>query len=977
MSATPPLQLAAGVSIVPYRLERPLSPGTDVWLAQDEKQGRPVALKLLTRAVPSDRGRREALVMQLRKAAASLLHPGIVPVLDFIAREDALLSVMELVEGETLTARLRRGSPGQPEFMKIAWQLASALDQAHGREIFHGALTSDDVLLDRAGNVRLTGFGFNALSGRRERGEVLQLDIPAERVPSLAYLSPEQLSGKPVDRQSEVYSLGVLLYFLGTGQLPFDAASAAEMVAKGGGQSPRNPQELNPAMTRPMLHLIGKSIFKNRSSRYASMREVLEDIRKADPDIEKNAAFPVAPRAAAAAPAPRPAEKLQATFVIAELPYHDLLARKKPEAASMLGAKMQQIVGEAVYLFDGEILDSIGPRLVAIMPTSEKAIDAARRIVSDLAEHNASPGATGPVEPRTVIHRGEVIREDRTLAGPAAELAGRILASLEPLQLIVSERVLDDARIPAETAPLGRVDGVAFHPLPVDQTAVVPEAPPAAPSVEEEGPADEESRVPAGTASPRKKSWLPMVAAAGVAAVVLGATAFMFIRQREGAEQAVAVSTPASKPAAEAKPRPSKLFVPPFEVTTADAAVAEKAKTISAGVATLLRASGALPVTDAPSADALQLTVRSASADPVTQIIPQISGRPEGPAVAVADSGAAMSEIVRWISTTLQIPADRILSSVPSANEQFANAIMKRQQDPKGALVSVRAALAADPDFIAAQRLAIDLYDDAGDRGGALEAAMKVAAADNSDVDIRRRIGQWQAEKGSPTESVRWYGEVLRRKPDDLAALEALGRYALSAGDEAAFRKIVARVEKVAPAQGPRLHTPDLLALAGSYERAAPMYYDIEGQQARNGALAFKIGRIAALRDSFEIASIELGKLRESDPDYGAPLLEAYIAAKKDLLPETEKALQRAQQGAAWDEDVYTHSAEIYAMLSQRNKVIDSLEKAIARGEANATFVLRRPPFFYLGYDQRSSRIKSQLEAQKFELRAALSKITL
>lgn len=966
MSAQAPFPLTEGASFSHYRLIAPIGRNRNVWRAEDTRQQKPVVVKLLSRAVPADRGRRDALVLQIRKSAALLRHPGIVTFNDVIATDEALVAVLESVAGETLGDRLRRGIPDFPEFLQMAYQLADALDAAHMQEIIHGNLTVDDVLIDIDGNVRLVGFGMNALSGRKDRGDVMAREQTENSLAALAYYSPEQITGKPVDRQSDIYSFGAVLYVAATGKLPFEASTVAEMLTKVTQASPRSPQELNPAVNRAALHIIGKSLFKNRKPRYASLKEAMEDMRKADPEIAEKAAYPVLAKPVQQAPAAAVSAPAIATFLIAELPYHELLRKENPDAATRVSALMQQLVGEAAYLYDGEVLDSVGSRMVAVMPSSAAAIDAARRALTDIRQFNAEQSAGRvAVEPQIVVHRGQVLRRDRSLEGKAADLAMQLVQSLQPLQIVFSETVLQDASMVIEGEPLGTVAGVRFFAFPEPHAEPVAEV--AAPA---EKPVEAAAETP--LAPPRRPGVGLMIAAAAVLVIGVAAVLWLMFQSKRPV-------APAPAPVVKVAPpkEPSKLFISSFDIVSTDAALTERTRRIAAGVSSLLRASGAVPMADAPAPGSLQLSVRAATPDPVAQLIPQLSGKGDGPAIDPNDTAAAMTDIVKWVATSLDLPVDRILSGNAAANEHFASALGAASTDPKAALAAVQAAVAADPQFLPAQRLSVDLHDRAGDRAGAVASAVRVASLDAKDTDIRRRLARWKVEGGAPVEAVALLGEVVALAPADRGALEELARYALSAGDQPVFEKLAARIEATAPADTSRIHRPDIFALAGSYDRAAPLYYDIEAKEKSNAALAFKIGRIAALRDSYEIAGLELDKLRRLSPQYGAPLLEAYIAARKELVPETEKALARAQQGAAWNDDFYTYSAEIYGMLSMRAKVIESLEKAISRGEACATFVLLRPPYFYLGYDQRSGRVKSELEAQKFALRAELAKLRL
>src|SRR4030081_3038425 len=211
-----------------YRLEARIGAGgmSTVYRALDETLQRQVAIKLLNRAVSPDSAQLERFRREAR-AVAQLSHPHVVGVIDAGEDEGRPYIVFEYVEGETLKERIRRhGRLEIAEAVAYAIEIARALGAAHARHIVHRDVKPQNVLIDEEGSAKVTDFGIARTldeEGLTADGRVLG---------TTDYVSPEQALGQPVTGQSDLYSLGIVLYEMLTGQVPFRGDSPVAVAMK-------------------------------------------------------------------------------------------------------------------------------------------------------------------------------------------------------------------------------------------------------------------------------------------------------------------------------------------------------------------------------------------------------------------------------------------------------------------------------------------------------------------------------------------------------------------------------------------------------------------------------------------------------------------------------------------------------------------------------------------------------------------------
>ena len=259
-----------------YRVLKRLGSGgmADVYCAEDTQLGRRVALKMLYRRFAED----EEFVERFRReasSAAGLQHPNIVGVFDRGEWDGTYYIAMEYLEGQTLKQLVREHGACPPELaIDITIQVLRAARFAHKRGIVHRDIKPHNVILDAEGRAKVTDFGI-ARAGASDMTETGSIMGTAQ------YLSPEQAQGQPVSPRSDLYSVGVLLYELLTGRVPFDAESPVTIALKHVSERPQPPSELNPDVPPALEAVVMRALEKDPARRFADADEFIAALEAA------------------------------------------------------------------------------------------------------------------------------------------------------------------------------------------------------------------------------------------------------------------------------------------------------------------------------------------------------------------------------------------------------------------------------------------------------------------------------------------------------------------------------------------------------------------------------------------------------------------------------------------------------------------------------------------------------------------------
>jgi len=264
-----------------YRLVDRIGSGgmADVWRATDSELDRDVALKVLHENFARD----EEFVERFRReasSAAGLQHPNVVSVYDRGSYEGSYYIAMELIEGSSLRDLITRGlEPG--EAVEVTRQVLAAASFAHGKGIIHRDLKPMNVLIDREGRVKVTDFGI----ARAGNSEITQT---GSVMGTAQYLSPEQAQGMEVTATADIYSIGVMLFEMLTGRLPFEGENAVAIAMKQVSEPPVAPSAINPAISPALDSVVLRALAKDPAERFASAAEMAAALDGAEADPRRS-----------------------------------------------------------------------------------------------------------------------------------------------------------------------------------------------------------------------------------------------------------------------------------------------------------------------------------------------------------------------------------------------------------------------------------------------------------------------------------------------------------------------------------------------------------------------------------------------------------------------------------------------------------------------------------------------------------------
>lgn len=264
----------------------------EVYLAQDTKLERTVALKVLPAEVVADEQRMGRFIREA-KTASALNHPNIITIYEIGQDGSVLFIATEFIEGETLRQHLSKTTLTILEALDVAIQAASALAAAHKAGVVHRDIKPENLMLRRDGILKVLDFGLAKLTDawkesidREAQTLTLVETVPGTVLGTTVYMSPEQARGFEVDERTDIWSVGVLLYEMVTGHIPFEQETPSDVIAAILRTDPPTLSSFVPAVPAELERIVEKTLEKNRDERYQGIKDLLVDLRRLKKQLE-------------------------------------------------------------------------------------------------------------------------------------------------------------------------------------------------------------------------------------------------------------------------------------------------------------------------------------------------------------------------------------------------------------------------------------------------------------------------------------------------------------------------------------------------------------------------------------------------------------------------------------------------------------------------------------------------------------------
>ncbi|HVN05770.1 MAG TPA: protein kinase [Bryobacteraceae bacterium] len=276
--------LSAGAVVAHYRIVSRLGAGGmgEVYLAEDLNLERPVALKILLSEMAHDTDRMRRFVQEA-KTASALSHPNVARVFEIGEAGGVSFLAMEYIEGQTLASRISGAPLPLAEALDIAIQVTDALDAAHSKGIVHRDIKPANIMIGPRGHVSVLDFGLAKMNAGGagssfSRAATQFLTDPGMVMGTVHYMSPEQALGREADARSDLFGLGVVLYEMATGRLPFSGANATELLLQILHAQPEAMARFNYETPVELERIVRKCLEKDRDRRYQTARDLMVDL---------------------------------------------------------------------------------------------------------------------------------------------------------------------------------------------------------------------------------------------------------------------------------------------------------------------------------------------------------------------------------------------------------------------------------------------------------------------------------------------------------------------------------------------------------------------------------------------------------------------------------------------------------------------------------------------------------------------------
>ncbi len=417
-----------GTTISQYRILERLGQGGmgEVYLALDTHLNRKVALKFLLKDSGKDPSRSKRLLHEAR-AAAVLDHPFICKIYQAVDSEDHDFIAMEYVEGKTLRDVLQEGPLPLKEVMRIALEIAEALEVAHERGIVHRDLKPGNIMLGRGGHIKIMDFGLAkqvGLPGTEgdQAATTSGISVAGAIVGTLEYMSPEQLRGLDVDARTDIFSLGLVLCELLTGQQPLRRSLSVDTAGALLSPEPVPLPRHSGSSTPFFSHVLRRMLEKDRNNRYQSTKDLIAELQLVKVESVSSAG------------------RRLAAIMFTDLVGYSAATQRDESLAMQLLEEHRRLARPVFSKYEGEEIKTIGDAFLVEFSSALNAAKCAIEIQKSLFERNQVEPPERQIQMRVGIHLGDVIHQEGDVFGEGVNIAAR----MEPLAVAGGICVSDD-----------------------------------------------------------------------------------------------------------------------------------------------------------------------------------------------------------------------------------------------------------------------------------------------------------------------------------------------------------------------------------------------------------------------------------------------------------------------------------------------------------------------------------------------------
>jgi serine/threonine protein kinase len=438
-----------GTEISHYKILKKLGQGGmgHVYLAEDTRLGRKAAIKLLAPEFSRD----ETIIERFKReaqAVAALNHKNIVTIYEFGDFQENPYIVMEFVDGESLRDRQRRKKLSMEEVISISRQICEGLSKSHKTGIIHRDLKPENILFDQEGQLKILDFG---LAKFRSHENITQ---KSTRVGTINYMSPEQLQGDEVDAQSDIFSLGIMLYELFTGSMPFKGDYEASIIYSILHEQPKPVAEFNLDLPETVQNLLNKALAKEKNDRFLTVDELSVELNML---TSQSATMSPLEKADQSGSVEELLEHRQSIDRLIESKYKrpililfsDIIdstqyfeQRGDIEGRAMVSRHHRQMF-PVIKKYKGAVIKTMGDAIMASFEDVSAGCSCACEMQQILMQANQSLPPEDRIMIRIALHYGKAVIEKDDVFGDAVNVASRVEKYTDGDQIMISQAVAD------------------------------------------------------------------------------------------------------------------------------------------------------------------------------------------------------------------------------------------------------------------------------------------------------------------------------------------------------------------------------------------------------------------------------------------------------------------------------------------------------------------------------------------------------